>query len=515
MAIPVDPRSVQPKGTGFTNIQRIVQANRPERLGQAVSSGVTKTVESANTELDKQKSNFAEHSQKNMIGTDQDKQFADQAINDPTMAGAAQRFEEYRRGYQGPQGLQDTATLQSKGQQLGGISKAIGQTGGQQALLQRFVGNPQYNQGQQRLDTMLLGQSGGGALKAARRDALNAQQNIGQTQTEAEIRAQNLVGQADTFNREIGQKLDTTQADQIAALQARAGEATAGAKTRRDVFNKIFSNPQEMTEAEITQAEDLFRELGLDPNAGTYDLFNPANQGRYAGNVQDANINQVANDQERSRYEALNKLAGRNAAVQLGKEDAYNQLAAFDPKTLQADAQARRGELDTAISRDAIGGAVGARQAAKSNVDSMKTKVVNDPNIMNAVTAAQASLASGQPWAAQDAIINSLRPYMQSGQIMGDDLDVVRQILGKEFSSIGNYDGYGGFNNTMTPEKMQQALQAGLDAASARRQGQITESEARKQAMEKEAGAFTSLRDRIRASGINKGSTTPGTTGIL
>ena len=41
---PIDPNTKKPKGTSFTNINDIVRANRQNRLGSTVSSGIQKTV---------------------------------------------------------------------------------------------------------------------------------------------------------------------------------------------------------------------------------------------------------------------------------------------------------------------------------------------------------------------------------------------------------------------------------------------------------------------------------------
>ena len=205
-----DQVSKPTKGSGFTNIQRIAKANQPGQLGQTIGQGIKGIAQKTQSQLGQATSNFQQGAQANRLGTQQDVANRTATLNrvsqgDAQVAPTEQElsvFDRYRRGaYEGPQRLENTEQLQGQAQQAEQLAQATRSTGGRQSLLQRFVGTPQYTQGQQRLDNVLLGLGGNDPLKQARRSAIGLGQQVNTQTTAAEQQGQILAEQAKQFGQ--------------------------------------------------------------------------------------------------------------------------------------------------------------------------------------------------------------------------------------------------------------------------------------------------------------------------
>jgi hypothetical protein len=153
----------QPKATGFTNIQRVIGASQGNRLGSTVAGGVQQAGQQATSALEKSREQFQKGLQESSLATDENKQAAQGLIQ---RAGQGQigeqdlsQAQKFREGqFTGPTQLQDAARLGLQASSAEQLGRMGGTEGGRQALLQKFVGRPGYASGQQRLDTLLLGQ---------------------------------------------------------------------------------------------------------------------------------------------------------------------------------------------------------------------------------------------------------------------------------------------------------------------------------------------------------------------
>lgn len=357
MAVTINQNQIQPddaakRRTGFTNIQNVLQANRPERLSQAVSSGISSTIGQSQQELEKQKQQFATDSQKGATGTDEEKQFASQAIADPTKAaeqGAADRFKRFQEGYKGPQGLGNAQALQAQGQDIAQIGQAAGTAGGRQALLQRFVGGPQYTAGQQRLDSLLLGQAGGGDLKSVRRQALTAQQNINQGQQQAQLQAQQLGQQSEAFKNQLNQQLGQSEQQLGQQLGQRAQDRTAATQSDLDILKRVFAGGGGFSQEDADKAEEAMGRLGLDPNMEVNNALEGHDFSNYI-TPQAATATGVATASEMQKANALAQLGGKASVytadqiAAAGEKGAYTSAASVDKAQLKKDAEIRSGE---------------------------------------------------------------------------------------------------------------------------------------------------------------------------
>lgn len=164
----------QPQGTGFTNVSNILSANQGNNLGQTIQSGISNTANNVNQSLQSAQGSFNQGVNANTFGAS-DQTNVNNTINaasnlkggqtvDPTQLA---QFQNYTAGgYQGPSGLQNSTLLQGQAQAAQQLGQDVTSSGGQQNLLQQFVGNSQYGQGQQTLDQLLLGQQQGALNQA-------------------------------------------------------------------------------------------------------------------------------------------------------------------------------------------------------------------------------------------------------------------------------------------------------------------------------------------------------------
>ena len=124
-----------------------------------------------------------------------------------TYAPAASDIQKFgsllQGGYLGPNQLNNYQALQSQGQQLQSQGQNINSQGGLQSLLQQYVGGNNYNQGEQGLDTLILGQTGQPQLQGAA-NSLRGAANIPQS---AEAQAQGLAQQIGAGNNQFAQGL--------------------------------------------------------------------------------------------------------------------------------------------------------------------------------------------------------------------------------------------------------------------------------------------------------------------
>lgn len=358
MAEVLDDKIKQPSsGTGFTNLQRVLSANQSNRLGSTIGGGVSNVVNKANTNLNQAQQQFGQQAQQGVVGTDQDKQFVSNTLKDPTQAQQADvdKFARYREGYKGPQGLQSD-TLQGQQQDLKSLGGLTSNSGGRQALLQRFVGSPQYNQGQQRLDTMLLGQPGSTNLNQLRRQTMNANQNINRGYDTAQNQANLLNAQSKAFGANVQNQITGAQTAEDQDLQNRATQYTQQQQALHDMFQNLLT-PQKVIDtpsngqvgiglanqvtgaSPIDQAQYDQGMLALG-RAGNNNLLDqqmygaPAVEGfdpnAIVGNINPYTKQQAATDADKAKYLALSKLGGMTPDASSLFQDS-TQVGGYDP----------------------------------------------------------------------------------------------------------------------------------------------------------------------------------------
>lgn len=303
-------------GTGFTNISNILNANAGNRLAQGVAQRISDVGTRASGDISKAYSDFQTQAD-TADTTSADKQKAQDLLSkysEPQAKAAGVStpstsegispsqdtgfFQNIRQGsYQGPQNIQNYQDLQNQAQRAKSFGQ-MSQTGtGRQQLLRQTVANPAYTQGQNRLDTLLLGQGEQAPLSAARRTTQNLAQVAGDVQTQAQNYAQqkaqnfeklksDVFGQSGLIAGAQGTISDAVKQQYNAARQAEAqkqalarfttGYAT-GQQNTLDTSEIAKSNPDlDLSKFKVENGKIIGTNLATDENLLVKD---------FAGNV--------------------------------------------------------------------------------------------------------------------------------------------------------------------------------------------------------------------------------------
>lgn len=204
----------QQQGTGYTNLNRLFEANKQNQLGEKVAGDIGTQIGGVQTQLAEQKKQFDQEAEKNKVGGQKDVEQRDAVLGrftSPSGAGGdlaneeITAFERFRGGqYGGPEGLKDTSALRQTAQQLQGQVSNFSPSGTQE-LLRRSVGTNKYTQGQSRLDSLLLDRS---KLTPVARQAQGLGQEIQRADLAASGQAELNKNLAQQFAKETQEKLN-------------------------------------------------------------------------------------------------------------------------------------------------------------------------------------------------------------------------------------------------------------------------------------------------------------------
>lgn len=313
MAINPLQRKPNLSGTGFTNIQRVLQANKANRLGQAVSGGVQKAGEAARGAISQAGQQFQQDVGKERQRQLQEEQRAKGVLADvsKTTDEDVAAFEKIRNAQMlGPTGVKNAQEIRRQAEEAESLGEAGGSQAGRFGLLQRYVGgNRQYTGGQQRLDSLLLGQTGAGQLRQAKK----ATAGLGQQAAKQDVASQEVGkllqgearGLADrtikgieegvmSYDQQIANKLEQEKAKRQALVQSigsASQDISKPIELDEDVYNKLV------------EASGGF--LGNDQSLYNVDL------NKYlTANMMNANKQAVQTEEDFKRAQALNRLSG-------------------------------------------------------------------------------------------------------------------------------------------------------------------------------------------------------------
>lgn len=396
-----------PKGTGFTNIQRIIGASRGNKLGETIVGGIKQTGAQAQESLNKASQQFQQDVEKNRLDTEANRQQAEGLIGSATQGGELNAdqlaaAEKFRAGlYQGPTSLQNQATLAGKAAEAEQLGKLGGSEGGRQGLLQRFVGAPQYSAGQQKLDTLLLG---------ADRQAIN----------QARSATQGLADQA---------------ARQIQGAQAQGQQAVSGAQGFKQKFLGDVSGKQgeitgavnkkleDMTQAEKKSVEGYNNVRNSLSQLATDDPFGFTLRNKISGLLNDSGLNQAQKDQLNQVTRDATKMGLNPVQALMG---ALNRTGAQNLTAEGVTDQTQAASLG-ALSKLAggpevkFGETLGKAQAGASSADASKSAAalqkflpgVQKGNLGNYLSD-PTKMYTGANKAISDKLITSLTPEQQA-----------------------------------------------------------------------------------------------------
>lgn len=329
------------KGSGFTNINRVLQANQGagERIGNKIGSNlsdqansVRQGIQAGQTQFNQQKTQAGNAANTNIAaGQNLTKQSGES--DDAYAARVAQGNQNYSQigqnlrntNYNGPMGLQNADQLQSRAATVGALGQLAGSTAGQTQLLQNMIakrGN--YTQGQSSLDQLLLGQNGQGAVQQGRRSTVGVQQGA---QNASDIAA----NQANSLKNSIATNRQNTMNNLQNAVTGDQGIQTMAANNAQKFqgdaqkLSQILSGQfVPKTDDEKAQAQDLLGRMG-DFGLDNYNLYTKNQDqtknalGQLAGSLtQNFGARKYTDDQSK---------AGQNLADVLGDSQLKDQIA--------------------------------------------------------------------------------------------------------------------------------------------------------------------------------------------
>jgi hypothetical protein len=289
-----NPRKEKEKGSGFTNIQKVIDANKGNRLGSAVSSNLTemgqKTQQAVNNAVDR----FGQQMEQGALGEKQ-KQERENVLNKVEQGQAIddkdiQSFSRFRQGqYTGPRGIENKEQLLEQADRGQAIAGSVGTQQGRQGLLQQFSSSPKYTRGTLRTDAMLLGQEApklqeaATGLRGVSRNVQTAARSAEEQAKQAELKTQEFGRETekileDRYNQTINpaQQAQKEALDKYTQQQAKFGELqnvlAAGDKDAIDRYSQEINLDPNLRE-ELKQRYDNLRRFGLSEEQAGRALF--------------------------------------------------------------------------------------------------------------------------------------------------------------------------------------------------------------------------------------------------
>jgi len=219
MADIIQPNQVNPKskqGTGFTNVQRILDANKQNRLASTIGGNISGQAQQNKQQTQQAGTQFNEQATKSNVATDANKQISQNVLsrigsgnllNEQEMGDAEQKFGVFRGGYKGPLNLGAVANvnqLRGTAQEAENLGQQTTSSGGRQNLLSRYVGGNQgYNQGLKSFDSTLLNQDKSNQLAQARRQTIGLDAKVGAAEQQASALGGHYADTGEQFRKEV------------------------------------------------------------------------------------------------------------------------------------------------------------------------------------------------------------------------------------------------------------------------------------------------------------------------
>lgn len=277
--------------------------------------------------------------------------------NQQQALGQYNQFQQLNSGGYNPAISQYGNTVQQTGNQLQGQLSNLQQQAGSAAtesgrfgLLQKAVGQPNYNSGQQTLDALFL-QAQPGVANQLKQNlgniAQQAGQQIGSLNSDAQSRLAALQGLSaqnqQMIKNQFGQELGNIGTNVKGEYDQLAQSAPQSQAALKQAFQSNQFSPQQLEQLKLQSGTQTW---GLKPEelmAAGHFQANPlaaASEGGYA---------QAASPEEFARYNALNQLAGGGPGQTLqqnifggaGSAGGYSPVS-YDPAALQNTLQERQ-----------------------------------------------------------------------------------------------------------------------------------------------------------------------------
>jgi hypothetical protein len=370
---PMGVKPQQKKGSGFTNLNKIIGANQNNQLAANVAKGVGQGAQQVQQGIGQVKSQFQQQADANNLASDVNKTAASQALSN-IMGGntdvsdqQANQFGTFLAGkYAGPQELDATKTAQvgARAREVQGFGQALGSGGDKTGVLQAFAGKGPYSAGQQRLDSLLLGKGPGAGkqLAQARQQSAGLTGQVGREQEIAQQIGQLRSGQAAQFGKDVSGQIGGAKTGLETTI---GGEFTRLEGQQKQLYDAV--------KAKFESGEALSPEerqtLGLGDPTGNITNKMPGLPGSQAAPIDIYNLKaqdylqkaaldkgSVATAQQKAQLEALSKLGQKDIKdftdvnTKAGQYDPNKPLE-FNLAKLKADADIKKQGYDSELNR--------------------------------------------------------------------------------------------------------------------------------------------------------------------
>lgn len=393
------------QGSGFTNLQRVIGANKNNQLGSAISTGMGNRVGQIKNDIGQAQNSFNTQLQGNRVDTEENKNLVNTALTNPYEAAKDDKtvssFQNLMSGqYKGPTELGNANVLNAQAQEAAQYGQGATSAGGRTNLLQRFAGGNNYNAGQQRLDNVLLGQTGANDLKQVRRDAaglgttLNNASLTAQSQAQAAAAANK--GFADDINTQLG-GFDDPNTPDVNEAAGVWGDMYSGVNAKRDQYvnsqtdlNTRINNALRAGPGNVQLDADVAAALGVSDGQRTGALDYSNLSAHF--DPQNVNLSNIAGQEDYTKASALRRLTGQSNDFLTDPTQAGTATGA---------------NFDSAQFKDLLAGSVGtlgqteqqlaaARQSASADVNRIAPQMVNTLNYLKQQLAARPLTGGGQ-----------------------------------------------------------------------------------------------------------------------
>jgi len=259
----VSPVKPQRKGTGFTNLARVMQASQGSKLGQTIAGGISGQAQQVQSGIKTAQDEFQQEANKKRIDTEENRAKTIEATKHAADTGEVSGADLGLFGtiknaeYKGPIELANQQQLQAQAQQaqaLGSLASGVGQRsgtdqGGRQELLRRFVGGADYTSGQRKLDESILSKDKESNIAAAARQTRGVAGEAQRATFGARAKGQEYGNLAKLFATETEQRLVDAQTPILGDVTKSLGDARQKEKEKQDYLTSL-SNELRTTEWE-------------------------------------------------------------------------------------------------------------------------------------------------------------------------------------------------------------------------------------------------------------------------
>jgi hypothetical protein len=363
------PASANSASGQYTNLQAYLDANKGNNQAQNLAGKVNTEVDEAANAQKQSEQSFKGLVDQNTVK--EDLGLYDKIKQDPTALGQEDKdtFTKMRTAqYRGPKNLADDFSDYVNAQKENSEAQQAGQAtqseSGRMALLKRFYGRPDYTQGQQKLDQLLVQNDEGAdsAFSAAKQRADKQSASFGNLKDSLNQYAQ----QAAETTGNTAKNASNFIGQQEQGLEDNLKSNYQNEISRRDKeYNDIN---QALASGQITQSQA--KKLRLDASQGAVKLYgqNPLS---YLSKSATPTLSEFTSKGDAAKYQALADLAGQQNTLltspeQFGTYDP-NKAVGFDTNRFQNDVTGNQARFNEAMNRKIIGG--GAQNIAERDAD--------------------------------------------------------------------------------------------------------------------------------------------------